>query len=637
MIKKNENLSPVLSSSTNVETWTVKELVEARNWNSHKKRSIKIPTYQRNLVWSKKQQKELISSIKKWFPIWAMLLYKARNEDGIDIYHLIDWLQRSTTLKNYLEKPTSFLDDDNIPVWLFKDINESFSKYLPVEWLEDKISIIIKDWFEKLSWFNIENWYEARKLLYRLEQDLQVELKRSELDNLLDQITPYLSEIKEKSNIDFQQIPILVYTGEISNLPIIFEKLNHWGTQLSKYQVYAATWSLPDHYIQIQNSSIVQKIKEKYQSLEEKWLVLEKQDEISDKSQFNYFEYFFGLGKYISDEYDWFFSQSKNWDDTDSIGFNLWTICFIEDLKKMDWLPEHVKKNNIDINEFTKAIEDAISITWKILNPYIWIKANSKNWKAVTSIYHTELQIVSIIAKVFNSKYNNKTFEVKSDWKAKELLLTKNIPYHYLHQIIKGYWSGTGDSKANELAKASNKTYEESISKESWEGIFQSLKESENSKKESMRVNISPTSILLFKYIYWKIVSQHDVLKHEFEIEHLCPVARLKVVAWKMGPDNWLPISAMGNLCLIEKEKNREKWSKTFYEFYDGLVESNEKTRNQVDDELWELEESRIFATRNDLGFMNNFNLEKTQEYLDFVDRRFNKIKELFYEKNGIN
>ena len=70
----------------------------------------------------------------------------------------------------------------------------------------------------------------------------------------------------------------------------------------------------------------------------------------------------------------------------------------------MKILPEHVKKNNIDINEFTTALEDAISITLKILNPYIGIRANAKNGKPITNVYHSEMQIVSIIAKIFKVK-----------------------------------------------------------------------------------------------------------------------------------------------------------------------------------------------------------------------------------------
>lgn len=624
------------SSNTEVLSWTIRDLVDARNGQSNKKRLIKIPTYQRNLVWSKKQQKELIASIKKWFPIWAMLLYKAKNESGIDVYHLIDWLQRSTAFKEYLAKPTSFLDEEDIPDAIYLNIFEVVSKHSIVEWLEEKIKLTIKTWLSSLEWFDIDKWYAPKHLISQTESALSIKLNRDEFELLLDKLDPFFVQIKEESSIDSQLIPILIYNGDISNLPIIFEKLNHGWTQLSKYQVYAATWSLSEHYMIIENSEIVKKIKDKYQALEDKWLILEKEDEITNKSKFNYFEYFFGLWKYLNDEFSSkLFEVGKNWDDTDSIWFNLGALCLGEDLKKMDKLPKVINDNSIDINKFTDAIYDSIKITWSILEPYIGLKANSKTGR-ISSIYHSEMQIVSIIGKVFNSKYNNKTFEVRSEWKTKKSLLEKNIPFHYLKQILQWYWSGTGDAKANDLAKLTNKTYEESISRQSWEAIFESFNESENAKKEVLRANISPTSILLFKFIYGKLVYQHDVLKNDFEIEHLCAVSRLKETASKMWKDEWLPISAIGNLCLIEKEKNRDKWNKTFYEFFDWLVKSWEKTEKEVQDELKDLEQNRIFTTQDQLNFMKDFSVDKIGSYIAFINDRFKTIKELFYQKNNI-
>ncbi len=622
-------------SSTDVQTWTVKELVEARNGVSSKKRLIKIPTYQRNLVWSKKQQKELISSIKKWFPIWAMLLYKARNENDIDIYHLIDWLQRSTTLKNYLDKPTTFLDFEDLPEWIFQNIFSIFKKHVVIEWLDVKIVNIVKLWLNELEWFEVTKKFDPKILTKFTEDSLWIELSRHEYEELLRNLDSSFTNIKDQASIDFQQIPILIYTGDISNLPIIFEKLNHWWTQLSKYQVYAATWSLSDYYINILNKDIIKKIKEKYQSLEKDWLILEKPDDIDDTSKFNYFEYFFWLWKHLTDKFNLkLFEVTKNWNDTDSIWFNLWALCLWEDIKKMDWLPKHIKDNNIDINFFSTAMEDSVEIAWWILQPYIWIKANSKAWR-MTNIYHTELQIVSIIGKIFNSKYNNKTFEQKNDWKEKEKLLRQNIPFHYLFHILRWYWSWTGDSKANELVK--NKTYEDRISKESWEWVFNEFKISELQKKERNRVNPSPSSILIFKYIYWRLLSQHEVLKNDFEIEHLCPVARLKIIAGKMLNDEWLPISAIWNLCLIEKEKNREKWDKTFYEFYDESIIKGRLWQNEVDSILEEIESNRIFCNRDDLNFSKNFNENQIEMYISFIEKRFDRIKKLFYEKNQIS
>lgn len=632
------------TSNTIIDKWTVKELVDARNGIATKKRLIRIPTYQRNLVWKDEQKKQLIKSIKNWFPIGAMLLYKAKNEDWIDIYHLIDGLQRSTALKKYLEEPASFLDLTDLPQWIHEELLEIAKKYNSVEGIEDRVSDIIKRWLGTLKWFDKISWFSPIKLIEELNKefpDMEKSYSTVELMNLVSKLEPYFEEIKTTSSIDHQEIPMLIYTWDSSNLPIIFEKLNHGWTQLSKYQVFAATWSLDEYYIKIANKDIVKKIIEKYNSLQEEHeLTLEIPGEINTDSQFNYFEYFFGLGKHLTEKYradktKWgLFDWSKKSDDTESIWFNLWALCLTKegDIKKMKNLAQEIHTNKIDLDKFSDAIDDAVSITWSILQPYIWIKANARNlW--MTEIYHSEMQIVSIIWKIFNSKYQQKTFEIKSDWKEKERILKEHIPYVYLYHIMKWYWSGTGDSKANESASVTNKTYEEKITREQWDWLFNELKIYEEHKNEKERAKASPVSILIFKYIYGKIITQHDVLIGHFEIEHLCPVARLKEFALKNW---WIPISALWNLCLIEKDLNRDKREKTFYEYYDRLVEQWEITSTEKESELKMLEEKRIFTTRKDLAFSSDFREWNIADYINFINKRFDIIRDKFYSLNWI-
>lgn len=77
--------------------------------------------FQRNLVWSEEQKKTFIDSVKKGFPIGTLLFYKVKDKDT---YSLIDGLQRSTTIKDFMKLPKSYFEtqdvDDEVIETLYK-------------------------------------------------------------------------------------------------------------------------------------------------------------------------------------------------------------------------------------------------------------------------------------------------------------------------------------------------------------------------------------------------------------------------------------------------------------------------------------------------------------------------------------
>ncbi|MGI8544274.1 MAG: hypothetical protein ACR2MD_12480 [Aridibacter sp.] len=113
----------------------------------------------------------------------------------------------------------------------------------------------------------------------------------------------------------------------------------------------------------------------------------------------------------------------------------------------------------------------------------------------------------------------------------------------------------------------------------------------------------------------------------EFEIEHLVPVAKLKEIS-----ENGLPISAVSNLCFIEKEINRQKSDSTIYQYYDKLVANEELTQEQADQKIAELE-TNTMTTRDELNFVEDLSSE---DYLEFLKNHFNKLKGQFFDLNNI-
>ncbi len=625
----------MIENYTDVKPWSVEDIVNALGEEPPKREKIIIPKFQRTVVWSDKQRKLLIDSIKNGMPIGALLLYKIGDNNGITEYQLIDGLQRVTTLKKYYDKPTDFYDKENIEESLINDIVRFFSK-LNIEISGDELKKYIVEWIKSINGFEESKGFSSFNLAtfidLKIKETQGKELSKPEVQEFVSLLTAYIQNIKEESDISDFEIPIIIYTGDKSNLPTIFERINSKGTQLNKYQIFAATWSTYEP-IEIRNREIIDKIKAKYEALIEEGLDVENYDpDTFYVSKFTYFEYLFGFGKLLTEKYPLLFKSSTSEHEADSIGFNLVAICIGHNLKRLDTLPETLKK--FDLNEIEDKIIDTVKFVDSVLKPFIGLRANKKNGSKFP-IVHSEFEIASIIGKAFGSKYKvhkeSGTIKDNKQWKDIKTKLQTNIPYHYLYDIIKGYWSGTGDKKAME--RATSDWYENPIDKESWESALLEWHENEKNKKEKNRVNINKISVLFLKYIYTHLLTASEELSSiEFEIDHVIPFARLKNIANQI---DGLPISAIGNLSLIKKDFNRDKKDKTFYEYYNELVKKGEMTKSQRDKEIEDVEKY-TFTTEQMLNFVNTLSKENIKKFYEYLDERFKKMREKFYEVNSI-
>ncbi|WP_264558289.1 DUF262 domain-containing protein [Flavobacterium sp. N2270] len=606
----------MIKNHTKTDNWSVENLVNAITDNSNKNK-ILIPKFQRTLVWRPNQKKEFVDSIKNGFPIGALLLYKTKTESDITYYTLIDGLQRSTTLKQYSEAPTSdlFFDDTNIETSIIKDLKNLIDNTVEIE---DLTECIVK-WITSLKGFEESKGFSSFSLSDHLNETLELNKDLSGIKEMTQKLVPYLEKIKDDSNISSFSIPILIYSGPEENLPTIFERLNSRGTQLSKYQIYAAAWQ---HYelFTISNTEIIDKIKKKYELLIEEGYEVENYDGSKKfyTTKFSKFEYLFGLGKLLADKYVYLFSGNSKSEQEDSIGFNITNICLGKPFSEMNLLPKFLAEYKLE--DFEKCIFNSIEFVNDCLKGQIALKMNTT--KRI-SIVHTEMQIVSMIGKAFHSRYDENLKE-KDNWKDSKTKLKKNLKFHYLFDILKESWKGSGDTRAYNLITSDR--YENEISKKQWENLFEEWLENDLLKKEKTRVNIKDSSILFYKYLYTHTLSAYEELSDKsFDIEHLVPVGRLKALA----TDNGLPISAFPNLCLLDSNLNRKKGDETYYEHYDKLIEKEEKTEEQAKIELKNIE-GYSFTEENDLEFVKtDFTSEN---YVTFLKNRFNVVTEKFYE-----
>ena len=626
----------MIENYTDVKSWSVEDIINSLKDNPPKKEKVIIPKFQRTLVWKDKQRKLLIDSIKKGMPIGAILLYKMGDNSGITEYQLIDGLQRVTTLKRYYEKPTDFYDEENVDDDFVKSVKE-FLLNIVLQINDDEVKKYIVEWIRSVNGFEESYGFSSFELASFLDEKIKgrfhQEITKENIKIFVNLLKPYLQKIKEESDISDFKMPVITYTGDKSELPIIFERINSKGTQLNKYQIFAATWSTYEP-IEIQNTEIIDKIKAKYEALIDEGLEIENYDPSTFyTTKFTYFEYLFGLGKLLVEKYPLLFKSQTSEHEADSIGFNLVAICVKHNLKRLDTLPETLKKFNL--NTMEENLFKAVDFVNRSLKPYIGLKANKKNGSEFP-VLHSEFQIVSIIGKVFNSIFivdeENGLIEKNSAWNSIKDTLQRNIPYHYLYDIIKGYWSGTGDKKAME--RAYSDWYENKISKDLWDSLLQEWHENEKNKKEKNRARINKMAVLFLKYIYTHLLTANEELSTtEFEVDHVVPFARLKPIAAQI---DGLPISSIGNLALIKKNINRDKRDRTIYEYYNELVTNGEMTQAQSEEKIKEIERY-TFTTRDMLSFVNALNNKNINEFYDYLDKRFERMKEKFYELNQIN
>ncbi|MBU8907677.1 DUF262 domain-containing protein [Desertibacillus haloalkaliphilus] len=615
--------------ATEVKQYNVSDIVASIQEDDPNKRKIKItvPKMQRNLVWSREQKHKFIDTLKRGYPFGSLLLYKKNNDDT---FSLIDGLQRTSTIIQYSKEPTSFFNAD--------DIDDSFIDYFiqTVHELSgehsEKIRDIIEMWVKSLDGFDEGHNFSAYDLVRKISKDLELNITVDVFDELVDKYKEFTSKVKREADISQIQIPVVVYYGEEHNLPEIFERINSKGTKLNKYQIFAATW---ERTLPINNKEIIKKIEAKYELMLEEGFEIEGYypEELYEKGkEFTIFEYLFGFGKFLSEEYPHLFGKSGKADTTESIGFNLVTTCCGLPLNKMIELPKTIE--SYYVSKLEKAILDTIEFVHNSLSA-LSFKANRKNKKDKgDKIYHTELQIVSIIGVVFHLKYD-KNLNVRNTWNTNKFTLKKYIPLHYLYDILRDIWRGSGDSRLKDIVfdedLQTRGRYLQPISKSKWENLLQEWFETQLNRTEIQRVKIYDQDMLFIKYIYNSILTNEENYD-EFEVDHLFAINRLKKVAQDL---NGIPISAVSNLAMIKKPINRAKGEKTLKEYFDYSVDKGKVTPTEANEEMNKLKKlifcdiSQVDINKDSEG---NDNITK-EWYIDKLRTRFKLMKQVFFEK----
>jgi len=620
-------------------SWKMEEFTAQEIHKKQEEKKIVVPKYQRGIVWRANQKKDLIDSIKKGIPFGSILLY---HDEEANNYRLIDGLQRCTTIYEFISNPANFFDEEDVDDEAINALKELINVVSNEETIRNKIIETILKWIKtehktmqdvvRMQFYGCASMLSKEFITLIGKEPEVVKIIQPMFDRYI-QICDQMSKTK---------IPAIVITGSDEILPTVFERINSKGSQLTKWQIYAATWSEDKIRISKALNQIIAFNRERYEEMTlDEDINLQDFDsvELERKSELNTFELIFGFGKMISEMFPQLFTSSKKATEVSSIGFNLVNACLVfknSEIKNLNKNLIEVVGNSEDINKFLLEIIECIKVVDKAITITTKFKSNVRG---DTSPLHTEMQICSMIASVFINKHM--TFEidekdfiidrklnlegVNENWKAFKEAFIENALKVYVLDILQINWRGSGDKKLNYII-INPAYYTRAITKKEFGSAlnlwYESIKNERNEYKKI--INPKEADKVILNIIYsnqFKAIDQID--DSTYDIEHLATKGMMKKQLERFEGRLRLPISSIGNLCLLPTEYNQAKGEKTIYQYRDKKMTINE------------IEEKFSFTKCDELSWIDNMGL--TQEelkvaYNNYIDTRFEKIKNKLFE-----
>ena len=604
------------------QNWTLFELKDALQ-NAHKdNKHIVVPMFQRGLRWDIKRKKSFIDSMQKGFPVGTMLFYET--VDGSNrTYILVDGLQRSNCIREYINNPTNFLETTAIS----DDACSEIADILNIDADEnvDDIRQILLNYIQEIKKLkNVQFYSLAKKLATKFDA------KDDVIEPLINQITLIFEDLQHAyDKIGNSVIPIIIYTGDADNLPTIFDRINSKGVPLNQYEVYAASWPV-DKKFHISNNEILNHVIDKYENFQHDGYMIHgyTRENILSSQEVNAFEYLFGLSKHLTTKYPALsFDVNRQVDEVNPFAFELVNAC----LNESDKIKELY--NNIyslDIDEFESALIKAIDFVIKSISPILFFKGNQQS--SSLKKFHSKFQIMSMISTTFKEMFAPGYYaSEKEDWNGKKDKLQKNILHYYIHDILTDFWSEGGTGKIHSIAKPNR--YMNDIDALSWKIALDNFFEKSLQRCESRKIALPRSEeYVILNCIYMNRFSAQDQLSSDkFDVEHIAPKKQMQNLI-KQSNGNGLPISNIANLCYLPQCANRSKKDRNFYQ----------DTAYLAHIELEEVEQKYSLTTKDELEWMDmhfgadEFDVLK-QSYIEFLRNRFSLLKQAFCNSLGID
>ncbi|MHB8793252.1 MAG: GmrSD restriction endonuclease domain-containing protein [Thermoleophilia bacterium] len=609
---------------TQPQTWTVDDLVKAKDKSSTSEKDIEIPRFQRSLEWTDTQKMDLIAALIKGYPIGAPILYhdeEATKRNGKTTYLVVDGLQRITALAWYqgaqLERfSLDAIDTAEIEQFRAIVVKNSERSDLDTTEVDDEL----RNWLNDLKIVSDE--FDGSALIDHMNSQLSCKVD-GELKKACRSI---VAAIRQLVNIDEITLPILVYSGNRRSLPSVFKDINTNGTQLSQYDILNAIWAAESTVVS--TDKIEHAIEERYGLVEGAGFALEERD----SGAYNLYEYLLGLGKYllgggVIPNLAFLASKRVRDDQADAIVFSITATTYGLRSDEMGDLPDHMERfdKKISPDAFQAALIDATNWVVECLRKYLDYDFKGSRG----AVPHTVLQMASLISRVLVGKYSPRDWQVRTSWPSEAAVLQTNLPRYYLLDILKRNWSGSGDSRLFNVVwdtknkpedwrdRALSSHYLHPVTDDEIRAALQGYLDDSLREEDFDRKSASASDRLILKLAYRHKMTI-GAIHEEFEIEHLMPVKLLQKLL-KADPirTGW-PINSIGNLAALDKKTNREKSAKTIAAF----VRDNSSERKRIAQYIF------LDLDSVDYPYVDDPELSDWDNYLTFLHEDFNAMTE---------
>lgn len=385
---------------------------------------IKLPLFQRKLVWTQKKKEDFIDTLRQGLPFGAVLIYP-EDQTNESMLQILDGQQRLSTILEYKKCPLRF----------WKPLNrEEYQSSLDRinDMLPDDLKLSEKKFDELYPWVDsddYDDWVDdIDQKQTRKEVRQEVKTLRNAIDNFVD-----LENLK---------IPAIKFTGNKELIATVFSNLNQGGTPLSKYEIFNAAWVNTTINLRPAGESplqdeILDNVKRHYNDMiKNAEFELEgfSEDELTQNRIITLSELGIALGMFVQDNLKALIPQGEN--TVAEIGFGLLGIATNVDNRSLSKLNTHTKdignKLQIILEKVERICVNLQDIFGKLLKR---IKGN-KNDEYMLGL-STTFKTLSYFAALWELTPGSEDY----------CSSLKNIKAYYLLDALNKSWSSHGDQR----------------------------------------------------------------------------------------------------------------------------------------------------------------------------------------------
>lgn len=564
---------------------------------------IVLPRFQRANVWKKKQKQALIESIRKGLPIGSLLVYQSLDPSEGDAYVLVDGLQRTIAIRDYLKSSLKYISAQSLEseelegvVDAVREVASHHNDILP----RATIYTVIEEWIRSAESLDIAGGLDSDTLADRFKDEVVADATDTELRQIRKAANKLIGFVQKDADISGYPLAVVRYSGPADKLPEIFRNINSGGTPLDDFDEFATDWI--EFRAEITNKAIKDVIHHKWQVAEEKGLTIEQWGPNGPTAGYTLWEYIYGLGRVLKEKHPFLFGRPANDADgtsTERVSFYLMALVHgvmprVGDIRKLPFmLSRYYGEKTFNLDDFEQALFTTCQQVEQWMKPAVGMRLNLDSGDRIESLSALyQFQALSLVSRTLVGRWIPLTWEQRPEWKADWERLKEELPRHYIYGVLQGAWSGAGDSTALAATWDSDpvtdltptfdpsslqpaQEYARTISHEEWVDVLNVWMRGAMSGAQRVYRSVSKEAKLLMRYVYGDIpYDWHE--GYVFQIDHLLPVARLSGIVERNSDLGW-PMSAIGNLALFPREVNQAKSDKTVLEYYSELTSAEQE------------------------------------------------------------